>query len=320
MATIGKSHPRRFRRAAQRITRRRRRRRLRRPRRQGHRHRDRERHGRHRRRPQERRPRAAARIRRARPEGRASRSATKSKSIVDRVENADGEAMLSRDRARREAAWDKLESEFGEGKRVEGVHLRPRQGRLHRRSRRRRGLPSRQPGRHPPGARRRPADGHAAALPDPQDGPPPRQYRRLAPRDPRGDPRRAAQRADRQTLAEGQVDRRRRQEHHRLRRVRRPRRHRRPAPRHRHELQARQPPVRSDQHRRHGEGADHPHQPRNPAHQPRHEAARERSLGGRRRQVSGRREVHGPRHQHHRIRRVRRARSRASRAWSTSPK
>ncbi len=40
---------------------------------------------------------------------------------VDRVENADGEAMLSRDRARREAAWDKLENEFGEGKRVEGV-------------------------------------------------------------------------------------------------------------------------------------------------------------------------------------------------------
>src|SRR5690554_6910785 len=39
---------------------------------------------------------------------------------VDRVENADGEAILSRDRARREAAWDKLESEFGEGKRVEG--------------------------------------------------------------------------------------------------------------------------------------------------------------------------------------------------------
>ncbi|RDC60180.1 30S ribosomal protein S1 [Alteripontixanthobacter maritimus] len=39
---------------------------------------------------------------------------------VDRVENADGEAMLSRDRARREAAWDKLENEFGEEKRVEG--------------------------------------------------------------------------------------------------------------------------------------------------------------------------------------------------------
>ncbi|MEG3179648.1 30S ribosomal protein S1 [Sphingomonas sp. LT1P40] len=40
---------------------------------------------------------------------------------VDRVENAQGEAMLSRDRARREAAWDTLELEFSQGNRVEGV-------------------------------------------------------------------------------------------------------------------------------------------------------------------------------------------------------
>lgn len=40
---------------------------------------------------------------------------------VDRVENANGEAMLSRDRARREAAWDKLEGEFSAGNRVDGV-------------------------------------------------------------------------------------------------------------------------------------------------------------------------------------------------------
>ena len=40
---------------------------------------------------------------------------------IDRVENANGEAMLSRDRARREAAWDKLEAEFAENNRVEGV-------------------------------------------------------------------------------------------------------------------------------------------------------------------------------------------------------
>jgi small subunit ribosomal protein S1 len=40
---------------------------------------------------------------------------------VDRVENHVGEAMLSRDRARREAAWDKLETEFTAGNRVEGV-------------------------------------------------------------------------------------------------------------------------------------------------------------------------------------------------------
>ncbi len=40
---------------------------------------------------------------------------------VDRVENVHGEAMLSRDRARREAAWDKLEAEFSQSSRVDGV-------------------------------------------------------------------------------------------------------------------------------------------------------------------------------------------------------
>jgi small subunit ribosomal protein S1 len=40
---------------------------------------------------------------------------------VDRVENHQGEAMLSRERARREAAWDKLETEYAAGNRVEGV-------------------------------------------------------------------------------------------------------------------------------------------------------------------------------------------------------
>jgi small subunit ribosomal protein S1 len=40
---------------------------------------------------------------------------------VDRVENMNGEAMLSRDRARREAAWDLLEEEFTKSTRVEGT-------------------------------------------------------------------------------------------------------------------------------------------------------------------------------------------------------
>ncbi|MFM9853866.1 MAG: 30S ribosomal protein S1 [Sphingomonadaceae bacterium] len=40
---------------------------------------------------------------------------------VDRVENVNGEAMLSRDRARREAAWDTLEAEFEKSSRVDGV-------------------------------------------------------------------------------------------------------------------------------------------------------------------------------------------------------
>ena len=125
--------------------------------------------------------------------------------FVDRIENMNGEAMLSRDRARREAAWDKLETEHHRRQPRRGRHLRPGQGRLHRRSRRRRRLPARQPGRHPPGPRRRPADGPAAALPDPEDGPPPRQYRRLAPRHPRRDPRRAALGPDPVSLAEGQI-------------------------------------------------------------------------------------------------------------------
>ena len=41
--------------------------------------------------------------------------------FVDRVENIHGEAMLSRDRARREAAWDTLETEFAKTARVEGT-------------------------------------------------------------------------------------------------------------------------------------------------------------------------------------------------------
>ncbi len=40
---------------------------------------------------------------------------------VDRIENVNGEAMLSRDRARREAAWDVLETEFEKTARVDGV-------------------------------------------------------------------------------------------------------------------------------------------------------------------------------------------------------
>lgn len=41
--------------------------------------------------------------------------------FVDRVENANGEAMLSRDRARREASWDALETQYAAGERVEGI-------------------------------------------------------------------------------------------------------------------------------------------------------------------------------------------------------
>ena len=67
-----------------------------------------------------RRPRAAARVRRAGPEGRARRR-RRGRGLCRPIENIHGEAMLSRDRARREAAWDKLETEHTAGNRVEGV-------------------------------------------------------------------------------------------------------------------------------------------------------------------------------------------------------
>ena len=40
---------------------------------------------------------------------------------VDRIENALGEAVLSREKARREESWSKLEEKFNAGERVEGV-------------------------------------------------------------------------------------------------------------------------------------------------------------------------------------------------------
>jgi small subunit ribosomal protein S1 len=40
---------------------------------------------------------------------------------VERIENANGEAVVSRDKARREEAWDRLEKMFEKGERVDGV-------------------------------------------------------------------------------------------------------------------------------------------------------------------------------------------------------
>ncbi len=41
--------------------------------------------------------------------------------FVERIENANGEAVISRDKARREEAWDRLEHQFTDEARVEGV-------------------------------------------------------------------------------------------------------------------------------------------------------------------------------------------------------
>ena len=167
---------------------------------------------------------------------------------VERFETRSGEALAV---AREGAARGELEQARAgvqghrQGHRLD---LRPGQGRLRGRSRRRGRLPARQPGRHPAGARRDAAAQQGRAVPDPEDGPPARQHRGLAPGGARGVARRAAQRAARDPQG-GPGPERRGQEHHRLRRVRRPRRPRRPAARHRHLLAPGQPPDRGPERR-----------------------------------------------------------------------
>ena len=200
-----------------------------------------------------------------------------------------------------------------------GLDLRPGQGRLRGRSRRRRGLPAGQPGRHPAGARRDAAAQQGRAVPDPQDGPAPRQHRGVAPRRPRRVAGRAAQRAALDPEG-GPGPQGRGQEHHRLRRLRRSRRPRRPAARHRHLLAPGQSPDRGAACRRDGRRPGDPLQPRDPADLARHEAARGRSLGGRRR--SNIRSAPGSRAGSPTSPTTARSSSssRASRVWSTSPR
>ena len=124
---------------------------------------------------------------------------------LERIENALGEAVLIRDKATREESWTRLEKQFEAGEKVTGVIFNKVKG----------GftvdldgavafLPG-SPGRHPPGARHRPADASAAAVPDPQDGSPPRQHRRLAPLGARGDAAPSSAPRSSPVSAEGQV-------------------------------------------------------------------------------------------------------------------
>ncbi len=188
------------------------------------------------------------------------------------------------------------------------------EGRLHRRSRRRRRLLARQPGRYPPRARCRAAHGHAAAVPDSQDGSRARQHRCLAPRGSRRDARRSraanwwpTSRKARSCTGVvknitdygafvdlGGVDGLLHVTDIAWRRINHP---------------SEALHIGQQRHR-----AGHPLQSRNAAHHPRHEAARGRSVGRRCRQVPGGHEVQGPRHQHHRLRRLRGAGARHRRS------
>ena len=65
---------------------------------------------------------------------------------LDRVENARGEAQISREKAKREEAWDRLEKAYAVGDPRRWRDLRPGQGWLHGRSGRRCCVPAGQPG------------------------------------------------------------------------------------------------------------------------------------------------------------------------------
>ena len=227
---------------------------------------------------------------------------------LERVENALGEAVLSRDKARREESWTRLERLYEKGEKVTGVIFNKVKG----------GFTV-------------DLDGAVAFLPGSQVdirpvrdiGPlmhqqQPFQILKMDRR--RGNivvSRRSVleeSRAEQRTeivarLAEGQIidglvknitdygafiDLG---------------RHRRTVARHRHGMASRQPPVRDPERRRYGEGADHPHQPGNAAHLARHEAASVGPLVGDRGEVSGRlaRQRHGD--EHRRLWRLRRTRA-----------
>ena len=200
---------------------------------------------------------------------------------LERIENKNGEAVLSREKAKREEAWVQLEKAYNASERVTGIIFGRVKGGFTVDWAVRRRLPAGQPGGYPPGARRRTLDGLAKHDPSRSSRwTAARQYRGVAPCRAGGDPCRAALRAGCQPQgrpgAEGRG-----QEHHRLRRLRRSGRRRRPAARHRHLLEAHQSSDRGAQHRPDRQGPGDPLQPGDPAHQPGHEAARSRSLGRR---------------------------------------
>jgi small subunit ribosomal protein S1 len=87
---------------------------------------------------------------------------------VERLEDRNGQALLSRDKARREEAWAALETAHDKQERVTGVIFGKVKGGFtvdldgHR-------LSARQSGGYPPGSRFGAIDGHTATFPDSQN-------------------------------------------------------------------------------------------------------------------------------------------------------
>ena len=117
--------------------------------------------------------------------------------FLERVENALGEAVISREKAKREEAWTRLEVVFAEGQPVNGAIVgRVKGGFTVDLGGASAFLPGSQVDIRPV-RDVGPLMGKEQALRHPQDGPAARQHRRLASRHPGGGPRRAAHRARR---------------------------------------------------------------------------------------------------------------------------
>ena len=119
---------------------------------------------------------------------------------------------------------------------------------------------------------------------------------------------------------EGSDPQGRRQEHHRLRRVHRPRRRRRPAPHHRHVVGPHLAPVRAGADRRGARSQGARYRLGARAHLARPQAAPELSVEGRRREVPGRHARRRARSSASRTTAPSSSSSRASKAWCTSPR
>ena len=226
---------------------------------------------------------------------------------IEALEDGYGATRLSRDKAKRMAAWLELEKALETGEKIEGHDHRQGEGRPHRHGQRHPRLPAGLAGRPAAGeghhAVRRQDDGVQGHQARPQA----QQRGRVAPRGARGDRGRRAREPAR--LAAGRRHRQgHRQEHHRLRRVRRPGRHRRPAAHHRSRLAARQASLRGAERRRRSHRQGPQVRLREEPRLAGPEAARRRSLGRHRAPLSA---GHAPvrqGHQPHRLRRVRRGR------------
>ena len=86
--------------------------------------------------------------------------------FLERMEDKNGEAQLSREKARREEAWSQLEKSFQANERVTGMIFGRVKGRVYRRPERGYRFLTRQPSRHTSGARHQPTLGVASTISD----------------------------------------------------------------------------------------------------------------------------------------------------------